>query len=75
MKVNALADSGASINLMPFSFYQKLEIQKMKATKMKIHMANRSVTQPRGIVEDILVKIGKFVFYNRLCSFGYEGRS
>ena len=34
----------------------------MKATKMKIHMANRSVTQPRGIVEDILVKIGKFVF-------------
>ena len=62
MKVNALADSGASINLMPFSFYQKLEIQKMKATKMKIHMANRSVTQPRGIVEDILVKIGKFVF-------------
>ena len=29
---------------------------------MTIHMANRSVTQPRGIVEDILVKTGKFVF-------------
>ncbi|KAL7601430.1 uncharacterized protein LOC111915627 [Lactuca sativa] len=29
---------------------------------MTMHMANRSVTQPRGIVEDILVKIGKFVF-------------
>ncbi|XP_023756191.1 uncharacterized protein LOC111904690 [Lactuca sativa] len=58
----ALADSGASINLMLYSFYQKLNIQKMKATKMTIHMANRSVTHPRGIVEDILVKIGKFVF-------------
>ncbi|XP_023753610.1 uncharacterized protein LOC111901972 [Lactuca sativa] len=62
LKTYALADSGASINLMPFSFYQKLNIQKMKGTKMTIHMENRSVTHPRGIVEDILVKIGKFVF-------------
>ncbi|XP_023766079.1 uncharacterized protein LOC111914615 [Lactuca sativa] len=37
-------------------------MKKMKGTKMTIHMANRSVTQPRGIVEDILVKIGKFIF-------------
>ncbi|KAL7603563.1 hypothetical protein Lser_V15G19103 [Lactuca serriola] len=62
LKTYALADYGASINLIPYSFYQKLNIQKMKATKMTIHMANRSVTHPRGIVEDILVKIGKFVF-------------
>ncbi|XP_052623636.1 uncharacterized protein LOC128128938 [Lactuca sativa] len=62
MKVYALADSEASINLMPYSFYQKLNIQKLKATKMSIYMANRSVTQPRGIVEDIIVKIGKFIF-------------
>ncbi|XP_052627227.1 uncharacterized protein LOC128133736 [Lactuca sativa] len=41
---------------------KKLDIQKLKATRMNIHMANRSVTQPRGIVEDILVKIGKYVF-------------
>ncbi|KAL7606842.1 hypothetical protein Lser_V15G20544 [Lactuca serriola] len=62
LKTYALADSGANINLMPFSFYQKQNIQKMKATKMTIHMANRSVTHRRGIVEDILVKIGRFVF-------------
>ncbi|KAL7593720.1 uncharacterized protein LOC111911455 [Lactuca sativa] len=62
LKTYALADSGASINLMPYSFYQKLNIQKMTVTKMTIHMANRSVTHPRGIIEDILVKIGKFVF-------------
>ncbi|KAL7601030.1 uncharacterized protein LOC111910598 [Lactuca sativa] len=62
LKTYDLADSGASIYLIPFSFYQKLNIQKMKATKMTIHMANHSVTHPRGIIEDILVKIGKFVF-------------
>ncbi|KAL7600436.1 hypothetical protein Lser_V15G26627 [Lactuca serriola] len=62
LKTYDLADSGASINLMPYSFYQKLNIQKMKTTKMTIHMANRSVTQLRGIVEDILVKNGRFIF-------------
>ena len=62
LKTYALADSGASINLMPYSFYQKLNIEKMMATKMTIHMANFLVTHPRGIIEDILVKIGKFVF-------------
>ena len=46
MKIYALADSGASIYFMPYSFYQKLDIQKLKAKKMTIHMANRSVTQP-----------------------------
>lgn len=56
-----LADLGGSINLMSFSFYQKLELPELKATKMTIHMANRSVTYPRGIVEDLLVKIGKFI--------------
>ncbi|KAL7594075.1 uncharacterized protein LOC111904270 [Lactuca sativa] len=62
LKTYSLADSGASINLMPYTFYEKLNIHKMKATKMTLHMDNRSVTHPIGIVEDILVKIGKFVF-------------
>ncbi|XP_023742593.1 uncharacterized protein LOC111890738 [Lactuca sativa] len=62
LKTYALDDSGASINLMPYLFYHKMNIKKMKATKMTIHMANRSVTHPRRIIEDILVKIGKFFF-------------
>ncbi|XP_023743322.1 uncharacterized protein LOC111891494 [Lactuca sativa] len=62
MKTYALANSEASINLMPYSFYQKLNLPDLKATRMMIHMANHSVTHPRGIVEDILVKFGKFVF-------------
>ncbi|XP_023744241.1 uncharacterized protein LOC111892432 [Lactuca sativa] len=58
-KTYASADFGACINLMPFSFYQKLNTLKLEATRMTIHMANRSVTHLRGIVEDVLVKIGK----------------
>ncbi|XP_023752730.1 uncharacterized protein LOC111901094 [Lactuca sativa] len=41
MKVDALANYGARINLMPYSFYQKLDIQKLKVTRMTIHMVNR----------------------------------
>ncbi|XP_023761598.1 uncharacterized protein LOC111910036 [Lactuca sativa] len=61
-KTNSLVDSGASINLMPYSFYQKHILLELKITRMTIHMENRYVTQPRGIIEDLLVKIGKFVF-------------
>ena len=61
-KTFVLADSGASIILIPYSFYQKFDLPKLKNTRMAIHMANRSVTYPRGIVEYLLVKIGKFVF-------------
>lgn len=59
---NALADSGASINLMSFSFYKKLNLPYLKPTRMTIRMENRSITYPQGIVEDLLVKIGKFFF-------------
>nr|KAJ0203041.1 hypothetical protein LSAT_V11C500248920 [Lactuca sativa] len=62
MKTFALANSRASINLMPYSFYQKLKHPNLKATRMTIHMENRLVTNPRRIVEDILVKIGNFIF-------------
>ena len=63
MKTFALADFGAIINLMPFSFYQKLNLPGFKATRMTIHMAIRLVTHPRGIVKDIFVKIGNFIFH------------
>lgn len=60
--MNTLADLGASINIMPFSFYRKLELPMLKTIRMAIHMDGRSVTYPRGIIEDLLVKVGKFVF-------------
>ncbi|GJZ16771.1 reverse transcriptase domain-containing protein [Tanacetum coccineum] len=59
---NSLADSGASINLMPLSIYEKLGIGPLKPTRMTLELANRSVTFPMGIAEDVIVKVEKFNF-------------
>ncbi|KAL7600739.1 hypothetical protein Lser_V15G23756 [Lactuca serriola] len=60
--IHALADSGASVNLMPYSFFKKLDLPKPRPIRMSIHLANKMVTFPRGICEDLLVKVDKFVF-------------
>ncbi|XP_023742504.1 uncharacterized protein LOC111890633 [Lactuca sativa] len=57
-----LADSGASVNLMPYSFFKKLHLLELRPIRMAIHLANKTVTFPRGICEDLLVKVDKFVF-------------
>ncbi|KAI3813801.1 hypothetical protein L1987_18536 [Smallanthus sonchifolius] len=59
---HALADLGASINLMPYSIYEQLDLEDPKPTRMSISLVDRSVKYPRGIVENLLVKIDKFVF-------------
>ncbi|GJS12240.1 reverse transcriptase domain-containing protein [Tanacetum coccineum] len=59
---NALADLGASINLMPHSLFQRLGISKLKPTKMSIQLAERSIKYPIGVYENLLVKVGKFIF-------------
>ncbi|XP_076954175.1 uncharacterized protein LOC143628471 [Bidens hawaiensis] len=58
----ALADLGASINLMPYSLYEKLELSELTPTRMSLSLADRSVKYPRGIIENLLVKVDKFVF-------------
>ncbi|XP_057803280.1 uncharacterized protein LOC131018583 [Salvia miltiorrhiza] len=58
----ALCDLGANINLMPLSVFQQLTIGELKPTSMRLQMADRSVTYPCGIVEDVLVKVGDFIF-------------
>ncbi|XP_073025157.1 uncharacterized protein [Primulina eburnea] len=58
----ALCDLGASINLMPFSTYRDLKLGKVKPTTITLQVADRSLTYPRGIVEDVLVKVDKFIF-------------
>ncbi|XP_022004399.1 uncharacterized protein LOC110901958 [Helianthus annuus] len=58
----ALADLGASINLMPFSLYEKLDLVELSPTRMTLSLADRCVKYPRGIVENLLVKVDKFVF-------------
>ncbi|XP_073272456.1 uncharacterized protein [Primulina huaijiensis] len=58
----ALCDLGASINLMPFSIYRTLELGEVKPSTITLQLADRSLTYPRGIVEDVLVKVDKFIF-------------
>ena len=58
----ALCDSGASINLMPLSVVQRLSLEELTPTVITLQMADRSMAQPEGILEDVLVKVGKFIF-------------
>ncbi|GJV16582.1 reverse transcriptase domain-containing protein [Tanacetum coccineum] len=58
----ALADLGASINLMPLSVWKKLSLPKLTPTCMTLELADCLITQPIGITEDVDIKVGKFQF-------------
>ncbi|GKC21417.1 reverse transcriptase domain-containing protein [Tanacetum coccineum] len=59
---HALADLGASINLMPLSFWKKLSLPELTPTQMTLELADRSITHPKRLAEDVFVKVGKFHF-------------
>ncbi|XP_073300504.1 uncharacterized protein [Primulina huaijiensis] len=59
---DALCDLGASINFMPFSVFRKLGLGVPKPTRMSLQLADRSVKYPRGVIEDVLVMVDKFIF-------------
>ncbi|XP_022024202.1 uncharacterized protein LOC110924508 [Helianthus annuus] len=59
---HALADLGASINLMLYKVFAKLDLGEPSPTRMSIRLADRSIKYPHGFVENMLVKIDKFVF-------------
>ncbi|XP_061350037.1 uncharacterized protein LOC133295248 [Gastrolobium bilobum] len=58
----ALCDLGASINLMSLSVCRALGIDKLKDTNVILHLADRSIKRPEGLVEYMLVKVDKFIF-------------
>ncbi|GJT67398.1 reverse transcriptase domain-containing protein [Tanacetum coccineum] len=58
----ALADLGASINLMPLSVWKKLSLPELTPTCMTLELTDRSITQPIGIAEDVYLKVEKFKF-------------
>ncbi|KAL8515386.1 hypothetical protein ACS0TY_014187 [Phlomoides rotata] len=58
----ALCDLGASINLMPLSIFEKLNNGELLPTSLTLQLADRPTTMPKRIVEDVLVKVDKFVF-------------
>nr|GEU81769.1 reverse transcriptase domain-containing protein [Tanacetum cinerariifolium] len=57
-----LGDSGASINLVPLSIWKKLSLPELTHTQMTLELADRSITCPKGVAEDVFVKVGKFHF-------------
>nr|GEW69584.1 retrovirus-related Pol polyprotein from transposon 297 family [Tanacetum cinerariifolium] len=59
---SALADLGASINLMPFSVWKILSLPELTLTCMTLELTDRSISRPIGVAEDVYVKVGKFYF-------------
>ncbi|XLU42396.1 hypothetical protein S245_037210, partial [Arachis hypogaea] len=57
----SFCDLGASINLMPLSLMRKLKISELKSTRIVLQMADKSIQQALGVVENVLVKVGKFL--------------
>nr|GFB80370.1 reverse transcriptase domain-containing protein [Tanacetum cinerariifolium] len=53
----ALADLGASINLMPLSIWKKLRLPTLNDTKMVLELADRTISKPMGVVENVFVKV------------------
>ncbi|GJW07061.1 reverse transcriptase domain-containing protein [Tanacetum coccineum] len=59
---NALADLGASINLMPYSVWKDLSLPELTPTCMTLELADHSITEPIGIAKDVRLMVGKFQF-------------
>ena len=58
----ALLDLGANVNLLPYSMYKQLGLWELKPTNITLSLADRSVKIPKGIVQDVLVKVDKFYY-------------
>ncbi|XP_062099158.1 uncharacterized protein LOC133805072 [Humulus lupulus] len=67
----ALCDLGASINLMPMSIFKKLGGE-ARPTTLTLQLADRSLTHPEGKIEDVLVKVYKFIFLVDFIILGYD---
>ncbi|GJR32715.1 reverse transcriptase domain-containing protein [Tanacetum coccineum] len=72
LKCKALADLGASINLMPLSVWKKLGLPELISTRMTLELANRSVCTPARIARDVFVLVGRFTFPADFVIVDYE---
>ena len=50
------------MNLLPYSVYLQLGLGELKPTSMTLQLADKLVKRPRGIIEDVLIKVDKFYF-------------
>nr|GEZ36689.1 reverse transcriptase domain-containing protein [Tanacetum cinerariifolium] len=72
LKCKALADLGASINLMPLSVWKKLGLPDLISIHMTLELANRAICTPDGIARDVFVPVGKFTFSADFVIVDYE---
>ncbi|GJU82890.1 reverse transcriptase domain-containing protein [Tanacetum coccineum] len=68
----ALADLGASINLMPLVVWKTLSLPELSTTRMTLELATRTIAIPAGIAEDVFVQVGKFTFPTDFVVVDYE---
>ncbi|XP_070014815.1 uncharacterized protein [Nicotiana sylvestris] len=72
----ALCDLGASINLMPYSVFKTLGIGQLRATSMRLQMVDRTIKRLLGIIDDVRVRVDKFIlpanFVILDCEVDYE---
>ena len=59
---NSLCDLGASINLMPLLRVKRLSLGELTPTAITLQMVDKTMAQPEGFLEDVLIKVGKFIF-------------
>ena len=57
-----LCDFGAIINLMPLSMVKRLNLGELTPKTMTLKMVDRTLAHPEGILEDVLIKVGKLIF-------------
>ena len=67
-----LCDLGASINLMSLSLLRELNIGEVINTNMKLQLVDHSIKKPYGVVENVLVRVDKFVFLLDFVILDYE---
>nr|GFA98223.1 reverse transcriptase domain-containing protein [Tanacetum cinerariifolium] len=72
LKCKALADLGASINLMPLSVWKQLGLPDLIPTQITLKFANRAICTPDEIARDVFVPVGKFTFSADFAVVDYE---
>nr|GEU81550.1 reverse transcriptase domain-containing protein [Tanacetum cinerariifolium] len=72
LKCKALADLGASINLMPLYVWKKLGLTELISTRMTLELANRAICTPAEIARDVFALVGKFTFPTDFVIVDYE---
>lgn len=69
---NALCDLWASINLMPLSVFQKLGLGEPRLTTLSLQVIDCSLVKLQWVVEDVLIKVGKFVILSNFIILDFK---